>query len=78
MSIVNDSAKVFCISAIIPEFFDVSTYLKDELFAQISMYNDIVWRYTCLASIHKSTESYLLCSEINVGALVNDEGTLTS
>ena len=76
MSIMDDPAKVFCISTIIPEFLDVSTNLKYELFAQVSVHNDIVWGDACLAGIHKSPESDLLCSEINVRALVYDNRTL--
>ena len=78
MIIVNDSSHVFCISAIIPELFYVSTHLRDELFAQISLNYDIVRSYTCLAGIHKSSKSDLLSSEVNIGGLVDDDGTLTA
>ena len=78
MSIMDDPAKVFCVSAVIPELLDVSTNLNYELFAQISMHYDIVRCDACLTGIHKSPESDLLCCEVNVRALVDYDRTLAT
>ena len=75
---MDNPAKVCYISAIIPELLDIFTNLKDELFAQIIVHNDIVWRDACLAGIHKSPESDFLSCEINFRALIDNYWTLST